>query len=143
MNQRSNDASHDVGVWAVQGSSAFDTVSALPAQSSSGRPEGLELGPTKVVSVVLRGRAHDVVTNATTVGELLSAMRIEPDWDDRVSPPPTTPISRTSVVTFTAVDEHPETVLGPYSRRQYLVREVNGKITNVVLETIPMVKDKG
>jgi hypothetical protein len=23
------------------------------------------------------------------------------------------------------------------------VREVNGKITNVVLETIPMVKDKG
>src|SRR5205807_840973 len=75
------------------------------------------------------GKAHDVMTNATTVGELLSAMRIEPDWDDRVDPPPTTSLRNGNVsrVTYAAVDVHPEAVIQGTRMREILVRTVNGR----------------
>jgi hypothetical protein len=38
------------------------------------------------------GKVHDVLTNAVTTGELLSAMGINPDADDRVRPSPSTPL---------------------------------------------------
>src|SRR5206468_12865483 len=50
-------------------------------------------GPsTMSVRAVVSGKVHDVSTNADTVGALLSAMGIEPDADDRVVPPPSTPL---------------------------------------------------
>jgi hypothetical protein len=64
-------------------------------------PGGLGLGPIEAVTVVDQGKAHDVVTNASTVGELLSAMRIEPDGNDRIDPPPSTPLSQADRITFT------------------------------------------
>jgi rare lipoprotein A len=55
------------------------------------------------VTVVVKGKAHDAVTNARTVGELLSAMRIPPDGDDEVSPPPDTPLDRVRAVRYAQV----------------------------------------
>ena len=65
---------------------------------------GQTLGPISAVRVVAKGKAHDVVTNARTVQELLSAMRIEPDGDDEVTPPPGTPLRHTTTVRYAAVD---------------------------------------
>jgi rare lipoprotein A len=42
--------------------------------------------------VIVGGKEHDVLTNAATVEELLSAMGNAPDGDARVLPPPSTPI---------------------------------------------------
>ena len=55
-------------------------------------------------NVVVMGKDHEVWTNATRVGELLSAMGIEPDRNDRVVPPPRTPIRRDIQVRFSAID---------------------------------------
>src|SRR5207253_2078800 len=62
--------SSDVGVWAAEGQSALKVLSAAPGESSARSHERLELGPIKVVTVVVQGKAHDVVSNAATVGEL-------------------------------------------------------------------------
>jgi rare lipoprotein A (peptidoglycan hydrolase) len=113
-------------VWAVDGLSAIKSQDALP-EGSARSSGGLVPGPTRVVSVVLRGKAHDVWTNATTVGGLLSAMRIEPDWNDRVVPPPATPLSETSTVHYTAVDVHEQTTVRAGELRDVLVRTVDGR----------------
>jgi hypothetical protein len=55
-------------------------------------------------SVVVAGKVHDVVSNASTAGELLSAMGIDADADDRVRPSPSTPLHDGSVVRFDRVD---------------------------------------
>jgi hypothetical protein len=55
-------------------------------------------------SVVVVGKVHDVVSNASTIGELLSAMGIDADADDRVQPPPSAPLHDGSLVTFDRVD---------------------------------------
>jgi hypothetical protein len=65
--------------------------------------EGLARRPIEVLSVVVQGKAHDVVTNAATVGQLLSAMRIEPDGDDVVAPSPSTPLNDVSKVVYAPV----------------------------------------
>jgi len=44
------------------------------------------------VRAVVTGKVHDVSTNADTTGALLTAMGIQPDADDRVAPPPSTPL---------------------------------------------------
>jgi rare lipoprotein A len=44
------------------------------------------------VRAVVTGKVHDVSTNAGTTGALLTAMGIQPDADDRVVPPPSTPL---------------------------------------------------
>ena len=49
------------------------------------------------------GKVHDVLTNAGTAGELLSAMGIQPDADDRVLPSPSTPLHAGTTVTFDQV----------------------------------------
>jgi hypothetical protein len=54
--------------------------------------------------VVVKGKDHDVVTNATTVRELLSAMGIEPDGNDRVLPSPRTPLHPAMRVRFIDVE---------------------------------------
>jgi hypothetical protein len=62
-------------------------------------------GPTQAVTatVVVKGKDHDVVTNADTVRELLSAMGIEPDRNDRVLPSPRSPLKPGAVVRFDSV----------------------------------------
>lgn len=96
--------SSGVGAWVVDGASsgpaariaavlAEATVSATPVGSS----------PVVTASVVVAGKVHDVVSNASTVGELLSAMGINADADDRVQPPPSAPLHDGSSVTFDRV----------------------------------------
>ena len=55
------------------------------------------------VQAVVLGKVRDVLTNADTAGELLSAMGIQPDADDRVRPSPETPLHAGSTLTFDEV----------------------------------------
>jgi rare lipoprotein A len=50
------------------------------------------------------GKDHDVLTNATSVGELLSAMGIEPDPSDRVLPSPSAPLSPNATIRYVSID---------------------------------------
>jgi hypothetical protein len=95
----SSQAAKDVGVWAVGGPWVLGMLGARSREVSVA-PRRLGLAPVAPVTVVVKGKAHDVVTNAATVGELLSAMSIEPDGDDRIDPPPSTPLSKASRITF-------------------------------------------
>ncbi len=94
----------DVGVWVMEGATAPHQM--LAARSgedwfSAGDPAGW----SQVVSasVVVKGKDHDVITNAGTVRELLSAMGITSDRDDRVLPSPRTPITEGMRVRYDAI----------------------------------------
>jgi hypothetical protein len=50
------------------------------------------------------GKDHEVLTNAASVGKLLSAMGIEPDRHDRVHPSPKTPLQSNMEVRYTSID---------------------------------------
>ena len=94
----------DVGVWVMEGVSAPHLM--LAARSTEGWfTAGAPGGPSSVVvaTVVVKGKNHDVITNAATVRELLSAMGIEPDGDDRVLPSPRTPIKNELRIRFDKV----------------------------------------
>jgi len=99
----------DVGVWAVDGS-ALGMLSARP-QEVSVDTGGLALDRIEAVTVVAKGKAHDMVTDASSVGELLSAMRIEPDGNDRIDPPPGTPLPGVSRVTYSTVSTRVHTTI--------------------------------
>jgi uncharacterized protein YabE (DUF348 family) len=95
----------DVGVWVMEGVprpmavlSAWSTEDWL----SAGAPVG-QLAMT-AARVVVMGKGHVVWTNATTAGELLSAMGIEPDRNDRVLPSPSAPLSSTDTVRYVSID---------------------------------------
>jgi len=94
---------HGVGVWVVEqpGGGLFGK-----AAPPLGQAAALEAVGTPSVSVraVVSGKVHDVSTNASTVGALLSAMGIEPDADDRVAPPPSTPLQSGMSVRYDRVD---------------------------------------
>jgi len=77
----------------------------VPAASSTSAvgPDGLSLPGSVAVTVVVKGKTHDVLTNAATVGQLLSAMGIRPDWNDRVTPSIQAPILRAPVVRYVDV----------------------------------------
>jgi resuscitation-promoting factor RpfB len=97
-------AAADVGVWVMEGVSAPHQM--LAARSTEGWFSAeAPSGPSSVVAatVVVKGKDHDVVTNAAIVRELLSAMGIEPDGDDRVLPSPRTPIRNEMRVRFDRV----------------------------------------
>ena len=86
-------APQDVGVWVMDGATGSQQMLATwyaEDWSSVGDPAGR----SQVVSasVVVKGKDHDVVTNAGTVRELLSAMGIARDGNDRVRPSPRTPL---------------------------------------------------
>lgn len=119
-------ASSDVGVWVVEGvSGPLLRVAAQPTENwfSAGEP----VGPSRVVSarVVVKGKEHDVLTNADTVRELLSAMGIEPDRSDRVHPSPKAPLHVGEFVRYVDVEYRtrevhvpiPFTTLTTYSSR--------------------------
>ena len=103
-------ASTEGSVWAAEGSRVRQLLQERRAESAFGL-EGQTLGPIREVTVVMKGKAHDVVTNARTVSELLSAMRIEPDGDDEVAPPPDTPLTRTTRVRYTSISYAMKTVI--------------------------------
>ena len=82
-----------VGVWVMEGTDVEPLGRAVrPSGGASSSAPGV--GPSPVVSaqVVVSGKVHDVLSNAGTAGELLSAMGIQADADDRVSPSPSTPL---------------------------------------------------
>jgi len=91
----------DVGVWVMEGATAPHKMLASRSGEdwfSAGDPAGW----SQVVSanVVVKGKDHDVITNAGTVRELLSAMGIAPDRDDRVLPSPRAPLQEGMRVRF-------------------------------------------
>lgn len=83
----------DVGVWVMEGATAPLVMLASRDAENWFSAEGPG-GSSHVVTarVVVQGKDHDVVTNAGTVRELLSAMGIDPDRDDRVLPSLKTPL---------------------------------------------------
>jgi uncharacterized protein YabE (DUF348 family) len=83
----------DVGVWVMEGVSAPHLMLAA-RDTENWFSAGDPVGWPQVVSatVVVKGKDHDVISNAGTVRELLSAMGITPDGDDRVLPSPRTPL---------------------------------------------------
>lgn len=95
----------DVGVWVMEGmSEPHPMVAARRIENwfSTGEPVGSsEVTP---VHVVVMGKDHDVMTNAVTVRELLSAMGIEPDRDDRVLPSPGAHLEPYTSVRYTQIE---------------------------------------
>jgi uncharacterized protein YabE (DUF348 family) len=93
----------DVGVWVMAGTStiAVDPTDLLVESDFSASSVGTS--PAVPVQVVVLGKVRDVLTNAGTTGELLSAMGIKPDADDRVRPSPETPLHAGTTVAFDAV----------------------------------------
>ncbi len=97
----------DVGVWvaARRGLGALGALKvSAEAAPSAIPPSWLALHRPVAVSVEVLGKDLDGLTNAATVGQLLSAMGIEPDGDDRVAPPLQTPLHPLEVVRFDRVD---------------------------------------
>ena len=93
----------DVGVWVMEGTSG--PWSKIAAQLVEGSPSASGAGNAPVVAAraVVMGKVHDVLTNAATSGELLSAMGITPDADDRVQPSPSTPLHGGTRIRFDRV----------------------------------------
>jgi uncharacterized protein YabE (DUF348 family) len=108
------------GVWAVGGvSGALREELLAPAETALSADAANE--PSAIVEerVVVMGKVRDVLTNASTVGTLLSAMGIEPDGRDRVLPSPSTPLSKTTTVRFVDVDRHTRKVTSPIPYTTY------------------------
>lgn len=99
--------STDVGVWVMEGTGPqlFGKAAAASDEVTVSVPR---VGHSPVVSVrvVVSGKVHDVTSNAGTAGELLSAMGITPDADDRVSPSPSTPLLRAPEIVVDRVTVH-------------------------------------
>lgn len=111
---RGDGSDRDVGVWAVEGVDGRrpNDPAALEVALFAGTPVGQSRVST--VKVVVQGKVRDVFTNAGTVRELLSAMGIVPDGNDRVLPPPRTPLPLDRPVR--------------YERVEYRVRELRAEI---------------
>jgi resuscitation-promoting factor RpfB len=107
-------SSGDVGVWVMEGASDS---TAMPAVGRAEGPLSAEgwVGTSPVVHarVVVKGKEHDVLTNADTVGALLSAMGIRPDPSDRVLPSPSTPLHDGALVRYDAIDVHMREIVRP------------------------------
>jgi uncharacterized protein YabE (DUF348 family) len=109
--------SHDVGVWVVERPDEEPLGKAASGSSeTSVSADVVGLSPVVSVRVVVSGKVHDVSTNASTTGALLSAMGITADADDRVTPPPSTPLHDDMTVRFDQVEivVRSETVALPY-----------------------------
>jgi resuscitation-promoting factor RpfB len=114
----------EVGIWVTERASA---ASAARFAETAVSAAGVGSSPAVAVHVVVLGKVHDVVTNARTAGELLSAMGIQPDANDRVSPSPTTPLHAAARVRFDRV-----TVF----RRQVL-RTVRAPVQSTLTDDLP------
>jgi resuscitation-promoting factor RpfB len=112
--------SEDVGVWVMEGATAPLLMLAARHAENWFSAEGLA-GSSHVVTahVAVQGKDHDVMTNAGTVGELLSAMGIAPDRDDRVLPSPKTPLHDQERVRYDRVAFHVRNVRVPIPYTTY------------------------
>ena len=81
-----------VGVWVMEGTNGPWSKIAGLVDEGSPSASGAGTAPVVAARAVVMGKVHDVLTNAATAGELLSAMGIKPDADDRVRPSPSTPL---------------------------------------------------
>jgi uncharacterized protein YabE (DUF348 family) len=95
----------DGGIWVVEGSGADAMELIAKLATGPGASQG-PIGHQAIsnVEVRTRGSRRAVVTNATEVGQLLSAMGISPDRDDRVLPPPSSPIVDGATVRYVEVE---------------------------------------
>jgi len=103
--------STDVGAWVMEGVDGSATMlAARPTEDwfSVGDPVGQP--DVTAVHVVVLGKDHDVLTDAATVGALLSAMGIEPDRNDRVLPSLSAPLHHDDAIRFTSIDYRVATV---------------------------------
>jgi rare lipoprotein A len=96
-------SSPDVGVWVVEGTSPIRPRAGLALAEAYASTPSVGTSSVVVARVVVTGKVHDVLTNATTAGELLSAMGIAPDADDRVRPSIQTPLHPGHVIRFDRV----------------------------------------
>jgi uncharacterized protein YabE (DUF348 family) len=101
----------DVGVWVVDGARGLSLKAALQS-AENGFSAGEPVWPSRLVRawVVVKGKEHDVFTNADTVGALLSAMGIKPDRYDRVHPSPSAPLRFGASIRYVDVDIKTERV---------------------------------
>ena len=109
-----------VGVWVMEGATApLVMLATRNAENwfSAGGPGGSSHAVT--ARVVVQGKDHDVVTNAGTVRELLSAMGIAPDRDDRVLPSPKTPLQDEMRVRYDRIDLRVRDVRVPIPHTTY------------------------
>ncbi|MFB3739073.1 MAG: ubiquitin-like domain-containing protein [Candidatus Velamenicoccus archaeovorus] len=105
--------SEGVGVWVMEGVDG-PFVQLMARSIEAGFSAG-SVGPSRTVvaRVVVRGKDHDVLTNATTVRDLLSAMGIRPDGDDRVRPSLQAPLHAAATVVFDKVTEGVRQIVVP------------------------------
>jgi uncharacterized protein YabE (DUF348 family) len=94
----------DVGVWVMAGTGSGFASLANQLVESSFSASSVGTSPAVPVQVVVLGKVRDVLTNAGSAGELLSAMGIHPDADDRVLPSPSTPLHPGSTISFDQVE---------------------------------------
>jgi resuscitation-promoting factor RpfB len=107
-------AHRDVGVWVVEEASEWPgNLAAARAEAPLSAGGWVGTSPAVHARVVVMGKEHDVFTNAGTVGALLSAMGIHPDPDDRVLPPPRTPLHDGRLITFADVEVRTRRVVTP------------------------------
>jgi uncharacterized protein YabE (DUF348 family) len=92
-----------VGVWVVEGTRWPQKIAAGLVEAEPSAASGDGLSSVVAVRAVVTGKVHDVFTNAATTGELLSAMGITPDADDRVRPSPSTPLHANTRIRFDRV----------------------------------------
>ncbi|MEX1265104.1 MAG: RlpA-like double-psi beta-barrel domain-containing protein [Actinomycetota bacterium] len=93
----------DVGVWVMAGTGLASVEPTDQLVESDFSASSAGTSPIVSVQTVVLGKVRDVLTNADTTGELLSAMGIQPDADDRVRPSPETPLHAGTTVSFDEV----------------------------------------
>jgi len=135
----------DVGVWVMEGASLFRQEAGPLAEASASAPSA---GTSSVVAVrvVVTGKVHDVLTNAATTGELLSAMGITPDASDRVLPSLQTPLHDGRSVRFDRISistRRIRTPIPPTTATRYVsslapgqIRWVQRGAAGTLLETV-------
>lgn len=99
-----------------QGRWAFARNRLVEGLSSAAAPAGLMLQRSVAVPVAVKGKVCDARTHTATVGELLSAMGIEPSGNGRVAPPPGAPLSRAVPVRGDLIESRTGTVTEDPSR---------------------------
>jgi resuscitation-promoting factor RpfB len=114
----------EVGVWVTERASAASAARFVETAVSAA---GVGSSPAVAVHAVVLGKVHDVVTNARTAGELLSAMGIQPDTNDRVSPSPRTPLHSGARLRFDRV-----TIF-----RQHVLRTIRAPIHSTLTDELP------
>jgi uncharacterized protein YabE (DUF348 family) len=93
----------DVGVWVMAGTSQDPVAMTDLLVESDFSASSVGTSPVVPVQAVVLGKVRDILTNAGTTGELLSAMGIRPDADDRVLPSLQTPLHADATVHFDEV----------------------------------------